>query len=336
MEPILFAASAPEPEQREWLAYLRAELAPHPVWALGELPDPAQVRVAIVANPPQGALAALPRLGLVQSLWAGVEKLLADPTIPPEVPLARMVDPQMNLAMAETALWATLSLHRGFFTYAYQQAQRQWRQLPQLRAGEIRVAVLGAGQMGAATARRLVQMGYRVTTWSRSFRPHLQLAATSGGPAGGLDAEGEVPQPAERLQHVHGEAALRGLLAESDIVINLLPLTPCTRGLFNAERLGWMPAGASLVNLARGAHVVLPDLLSALARGQLHHAVLDVFEAEPLPEESPLWSHPRVTVLPHAAALTDPRSAAAIAAANVRAWLAGQPVANLVDRSRGY
>ena len=126
------------------------------------------------------------------------------------------------------------------------------------------------------------------------------------------------------------------MLARAHIVVNLLPLTPATRGLFDARLFARCRRGASLVNLARGAHVVDADLLGALDSGHLHHAVLDVFQTEPLPADHPFWSHPRVTVLPHAAAQTDPRSAAAVAAANVRALRAGRPIAHEVDRARGY
>jgi glyoxylate/hydroxypyruvate reductase A len=133
-----------------------------------------------------------------------------------------------------------------------------------------------------------------------------------------------------------GLTALAPLLGCSDIVVNLLPLTDDTRGLFDATRLAWMKPGAALINLARGAQVVEADLLAALDRGQLSRAVLDVFQREPLEVSHPFWPHPSVTVLPHAAALTDPRSAARVVAANVRALRRGQPLANLVDRRRGY
>jgi glyoxylate/hydroxypyruvate reductase A len=135
---------------------------------------------------------------------------------------------------------------------------------------------------------------------------------------------------------VHGEAALPPLLAQADIVVNLLPLTPATAGLLDAARLSLLPPHASLVNLGRGAQVVEADLLAALDAGRLRHAVLDVFREEPLPADHPFWRHPRVTVLPHVAALTDPRSAAAVVAANVRAWAAGETLNHRVDRARGY
>jgi len=270
------------------------------------------IDVALVANPTPGSLRDLPRLGFIQSLWAGVDRLLLDPTVPAQVPLARMVDPAMNDAMAQTALWAVLSLHRGFFGYATQQHRALWQAQPWRRADEVGVAVLGLGQMGRRSALCLADQGYRVLGWSA--RP----AQVDGVPT------------------FAGTDALPAVLAQAQVVVNLLPLTAATRGLFDAAAFAQMPRGAALVNLARGAHVVEADLLTALASGQLGHAVLDVFEHEPLPAGHPFWSHPAVTVLPHVAAPTDPRSAALIAARNVQAWRAGAEPAHLVDRSRGY
>jgi len=303
-------------ERQAWLQALRAAMPGERIEASLERLDPAEVDIALVANPPPGSLQGLPALRLVQSLWAGVDRLLADPTLPAGVPLARMVDPAMSAAMAETALWAVLALQRGFFAYARQQAAGRWQALPQRRSDEMQVAVLGLGEMGCAVAARLAAQGYRVRGWRQG---------------GSRSAERAAPVPASE-----GPDALVPLLAGSDIVVNLLPLTPRTMGLFDARTLAAMKPGAALVNLARGAHVVEADLLAALASGQLLQAVLDVFQTEPLPPGHPFWAHPQVTVLPHAAAQTDPRSAAAVAAANVRALRAGQALAHRVDRERGY
>jgi glyoxylate/hydroxypyruvate reductase A len=281
-----------------WRRELRAALHAADVAADWDA-DAAQAEVAVVANPPPGALATSKRLRLIQSLWAGVDRLLGDASLPPEVPLARMVDPVMNAAMAETALWATLALQRGFFAYARQQRQGLWRVLPQRRADELQVLVLGQGEMGRTATERLRQQGYRVSGWRR-----------------GIDLE---PQ-----------------LSHSQIVINLLPLTPQTGALLNASFFAALPPGAAIVNLGRGGHVVDADLLAALDSGHLQHAVLDVFQTEPLPAEHRYWSHPKLTLLPHAAALTDPRSASAVVAANLRALRDGLPLRHLVDRSRGY
>jgi glyoxylate/hydroxypyruvate reductase A len=318
---ILLAGDFDAAERDRWRAALDAALAPRCPgarwWCEGEAFDPAAIGVAVVANPPPGTLRALPNLALVQSLWAGVDRLLADATLPPHVPLVRMVDPAMNEAMAQTVLWAVLALHRGFFAYARRQRERQWRPHAQRRADEVTVTLLGLGQMGLAAARRLVPLGYRVQGWTL----HASPAADDG------------------IVRAAGRDALARLLARTDVVVNLLPLTPATRGLIDARFLAALPQGAALVHVARGAHVVEADLLAALDAGHLRDAVLDVFATEPLPPGHPFWAHPRVTVLPHAAALTDERSAAAVVAANLAAWRAGQPPQELpgwVDRARGY
>lgn len=301
-------------ERARWLQELQLAM-PGEEWVLQAPATPAQaqgVELAVVANPPHGSLQNLPNLRLIQSLWAGVDKLLTDPTLPIDVPLARMVDPAMNEAMVQTALWAVLSLHRGFFDVLRQQGQVLWQPPEQCRAHEWQVLVLGLGELGGRAARSLAGLGYRVSGWS-----------TRGSRLDGVRTGS-------------GTSELAPLLAQADTVINLLPLTPQTRGFFDAERLSAMKRGATLVNLARGAHVVEADLLAALDSGQLHHAVLDVFNVEPLPADHPFWRHRKVTVLPHTAAQTDPRSAAQVVAANLRALREGRPLAHLVERRKGY
>lgn len=317
--PILLLGTFDAEASARWTEALQAALPDDALWC----PDPAtppesiadqlaQTEIAIVASPPPGWLTRCPKLGLIQSLWAGVDRLLNDPTLPAAPVLSRMVDPAMSTAMAETAHWAVLGLHRHYFDYALQQQTRHWHPLPQRRADEVRVTVLGLGQMGRTTALRLRAAGYRVRGWQRQ-----------GPSPSGVDV-------------TRGRDALPHLLADTDIVVNLLPLTSDTTGLLDRAFFAHLPRGASLINLARGAHVIEADLLEALNTGALHRAVLDVFATEPLPKPHPLWIHPQVTVLPHAAALTDERSAAHIAAAHIQLWRAGQPVPHRVDRGRGY
>jgi glyoxylate/hydroxypyruvate reductase A len=297
---ILVAAGFDDDEWAAWWPVLQAALPGEHLLRDRETVALQEIDIALVANPPPGSLCDLPNLRLIQSLWAGVDRLLGDATVPADVPLARMVDPAMNATMAQTALWAVASLQRDFFDYAVQQRAGVWKPHPLRRADEITVAVLGMGQMGQAAAHLLRQHGYRVIGWRRSAGP------------------------------------LEEVLVQAGIVINLLPLTPDTRGVFNAAIFSEMPRGASLVNLARGAHVVEADLLAALDGGHLRRAVLDVFATEPLPATHPFWSHPAITVLPHIAAPTDPRSAAAIAARNIAALRRGEPLQHRVDRARGY
>lgn len=312
---LLLAGRFDDAERDLWCEALAAALPGHSLLLEADEAVRREIEVAIVANPPSGELQGLPRLRLVQSLWAGVERLLADPTLPANVPIARMVDPALAAAMAETALWAVLSLHRGFFDYQRQQRQSLWCQLAQRRADEVTITLLGFGAMGRACAAALQRAGYRVCAWTRS-------------PA--TDADGA------QMERIHGREALRQRLAETEIVINVLPLTADTRGLLDAAFFAALRPQAALVNLGRGAHVVDVDLLAALDSGRMRHAVLDVFRAEPLPATHRYWQHERVTVLPHAAALTDVRSAAQVAAANVQALVAGGPLMHLVHRERGY
>ena len=311
---VLLAGDFDAGEREQWRQALGAAM-PEARWHARDDRgfDPGCVTAAVVANPPAGSLVGLPRLALIQSLWAGVDRLLADPTLPEDVPIARMVDPAMNRAMAETALWAVIALQRDFFTYARQQRQGLWLQHAQRRPDEWPVLVLGMGEMGRTAARALATAGYPVTGWSS--RP---------GPADGS------------LRRVAGDVELWRALPQARVLVNLLPLTARTEGLLGARLFEALPRGAALVNLARGRHVVDDELLAALDAGQLSHAVLDVFRQEPLPPAHPFWSHERVTLLPHVAAQTDSRSAAAVAVANLRALRDGQPVAHLVDRERGY
>jgi glyoxylate/hydroxypyruvate reductase A len=310
---ILLVGEFSEGEYTQWHATLAACLPrgetlylPHDDF------DPASIDVALVANPPVRSLAHLPNLRLIQSLWAGVDRLLSDPTLPPDVPIVRLVDSNLTQAMTECALAAVMFLHRQLPAYARQQASSVWKKLPQPLAQERRVGALGFGQLGRAVARALVALSFDVGAWSAGAHTD------------------------ERIKTWSGPAGLRSLIERTDILINLLPLTPETSGILNAQLFRQLPKGASIINLARGRHLNENHLLEALAEGQISCAILDVFEDEPLPPEHPFWSHPRVIVLPHIAAVTDLKTAAKIAAENVEEFRAGRMPAPLVARSRGY
>jgi len=296
-----------------WLAALTRHLPPGETLTLAcECTDKGTIDIALAANPPWGTLATFPNLRFVQSLWAGVDRLLADPALPIDITIARLVDPEMAQAMLEGTVAATLYVHRQYPAYLRQQAQATWNQLPQPTAARRRVGLLGLGQMGLPVARALVSLGFEVHAW------------------------GQHPRSAPDCPYSWGDAGLQTVLAQADILINLLPLTPATRGILNSHLFAQLPRGATLINFGRGAHLQDDDLLEALRAGQLGHAVLDVFQQEPLPPGHSFWAHPRITVLPHVAATTDPDTAAPIAMRNVAAFREGRELTGVVSRDRGY
>ncbi len=280
------------------------------VWP--ELGDPRDIDAALVWQPPPGLLATLPNLKLILSLGAGVDHILADPQLPGDVPIVRLVDPYMTTAMSEYVLFQVLRLHRQDLAYAAQQRERRWRPLPQANASSRRVGLLGLGALGGDAARKLRALGFDVAGWSRTRRVMPGIACYEG--ANGLAS----------------------LLARSEILVCLLPLTPATTGILDARLFAALPQGASLVNCGRGAHLVERDLLAALESGQLSAAVLDVFRDEPLPPEHPFWGHPRIVVTPHVAAYTHAPTAASVVAEALRRLRDGHPLLNQVDRQRLY
>ncbi|MGH8635763.1 MAG: 2-hydroxyacid dehydrogenase [Burkholderiales bacterium] len=265
--------------------------------------------MAIVATHPAGTFAPLPRLKLIQSLWMGVENILADAEVPRGVPLARLIDPGMVHAMAETVIASVLDWHRHLYRYRAQQRERKWKAHAQWLPADRTVGLLGLGELGGYAAARLVALGFKVCGWSR--RP-------------------------KSLEGVQCSTDLDEVVAKSQALVCLLPLTARTRGVLNARAFARMPKGGCIINVARGAHVVAPDLVAALDSGQLAHAYLDVFDQEPLPADSALWAHPGITITPHVAALTEPRTAVAKIVENVERVRRGAAPLNLVDRDAGY
>lgn len=313
LPPIAFVTRLSPEEEQDWLEVLRRTMPEERILPFRELmPEERRLaEIAIVANPDPADVAALPGLSFIHSLWAGVERLVMElgVTAPP---IVRLVDPELSRVMAEAVLAWTFYLQRDMPAYRKAQSERRWIQRDYRHPAEVSVGLLGLGALGSLSAARLIEAGFRVEGWSRT------------------------PKDMPEITTHHGEAGLDTLLAASDIVVCLLPLTAETRGLLNAEQLARMPEGASLINFARGAVVVADDLIAALDSGHLDHAVLDVFEVEPLPEASPFWSHPKVTVLPHISAPTTPATAAKIVAANIAGWRRNGALPATVDRGRGY
>ncbi len=274
--------------------------------------DAEAVTHAAIWMPPAGLFSRFPKLQVIFALGAGVDKLLRRDDISESVTIIRLTDAGMAQQMSEYCLYGVLHYQRQMDIYQQQQRANRWLPQSARLAKDIRVTVLGLGQLGAHVARTLAAMGYRVRGWSRQ------------------------PRQIDALDCVHGETALRDLLAQTEVLFSVLPATPETRHLLNNERLGWLPKDAAIINAGRGSLIDQEALLKHLDEGHLRFALLDVFAEEPLAEDHPLWRHPRVIITPHVAANTIPEEAVAQIAANLRALANGGPVTGRVDRQAGY
>ncbi len=296
----------------EWRRLLAAELPGLDVRMFPEIGEPGEIDVAAIARVPPGTLAGLPRLRLIISLLAGQETLLADRTLPAHVPIVRAGNPAGDAMMNENALLHVLRHHRLLPEYLLAQQRRGWKRLPVLRASERKVGVMGLGQIGLGAAKYLRDHGFDTAGWSRTAKP------------------------ADGIAVFRGRDQLAAFLGRSEIVVNLLPLTGETENILDRVAFAAMPKGAALVNLARGQHVVDRDLIAALDSGHLAAATLDVFREEPLGKESPLWQHPRITVMPHVSRRHDPIDIVPRIAENLRRLAEGKPLSQMVDRAAGY
>jgi glyoxylate/hydroxypyruvate reductase A len=312
-ETIPLVTRLAQKDEQKWLAALREKLPIYNVKSFTELDraERSAARVAICANPDPAHIAALPNLVWLQSLWSGVERLVAE--LPASSPaIIRLRDPQLAASMAEAVLAGVLYLHRHMPAYLRQQQNRIWQGIDQPNAGQRKIGILGLGDMGAAAARLLLAPGFAVAGWSRS------------------------PKNIEGIKCLHGDDGLGLITASSDILVILLPLTKATRALVDSDFLAHMPPGAGIINFGRGPIIDSAALLAALESGHVSHALLDVFEREPLPAGSPLWSHPGITIWPHIAAVTSIDTASKIAAENINTFLRDGTIPEAVSRSRGY
>ncbi len=311
---ILLAIQGWEPDV--WLDRFRALGGGREVRLIPEIGDPDTIEYACAWKAPPGLLAGLPNLRAIFSLGAGVDHLLSDSSLP-DVPIVWIIDPDLTMRMTEYVVLHVLLHHRRFKKYDENQRARVWRDERDPAASEVRVGIMGLGVLGLAAARALGTLGFSLAGWSRT------------------------PKAAAGVTVFAGEAGLRPFLARTDILVSLLPLTPETRGMLGYELFQGLArdgalGGPVLINAGRGGVQVEADILRALDDGTLAGASLDVFEREPLPAESPLWTHPRVFVTPHNAAQSDPRALTRYVLAQIERFERGLPLENVVDRRRGY
>ena len=300
----------PRDEAGEWRAAVVAALPDATIFVWPDAPRSPDY--ALVWKPPAELFARARSARAIFNLGAGVEALLAVPTLPDDVPVIRLEDAGMAVQMAEYVTLAVLRAYREADAYVVQQREGRWQPRTRIAKSAFGVGFLGFGVLGQAVASALAPFGFPIRAWSRGRK------AFPG------------------VESFAGRAELRTFLATSQVLACLLPSTAETTSLLDRAALEALPSGAHLVNVARGGIVVDDDLIMLLDRGHLASATLDVFREEPLPSGHPFWHHPRITVTPHTSAVTQVKDSVAQVAAKIQALERGEPVTGIVDRARGY
>ncbi len=299
-----------------WIAAIkdrRPDIEAVPLAELGDSDEArASVDYALVWQPDPGFLASLPNLKLIVSVGAGLDHLTNDPLLPRHLPTVRMVDPGLTQGMSEYCAWGVLSLHRLFVPLLNSQASGAWQVVHAPIASNTRVGVLGFGVLGSRAGEALQALGFQVCGWSRSAKQHDSIPLYSG------------------------DDGLAEMLPTCDYLVLLVPATPDTFHLIDADFLARCKPGVGIVNAGRGSLIDDDALLEALDSGQAGGAVLDVFHQEPLPSDHPYWQHPKVIVTPHVAALTYPETGGEHVVAAINALETGEPLPALVNWDRGY
>ncbi|MGO1119795.1 2-hydroxyacid dehydrogenase [Rhodovibrionaceae bacterium A322] len=295
-----------------WIDPLQEQMPELEIQVWPDIGDPEAIEYALMWKPDPGMLAGLPNLKAIFSLGAGIDHLASDPLLPRHIPTTRMVDPGLTSGMTEYVVMQVLFHHRTMLDYRDLQSKKDWRELDYRAAWNRKVTVLGLGVLGSDAAEKLSMLRLDVAGWARS------------------------PKSIEGVTCYHGADGFEEALARSEILVNLLPLTEDTRGILNKETFNKLPKGACVINVARGGHLIEEDLLEALESGQVDSATLDVFQTEPLQQESPLWDHPRVVITPHMSSITIPETACLSVVENIRRIEAGQDPLHVVDFDKGY
>jgi len=308
-----FVSGCDEETTNLWLEHLQEQMSEYKIIPFEKLSEEQKLSstVAIVANPNPKDIAQLKNLKWIQSLWAGVEKLLQD--LPnSSFKIVRMTDPQLANSMAESVLAWTLYLHKNMPLYLKQQKQKQWKQHIETLPEERNILVLGLGNLGKESAKKLKENGFSVSGWARSKKSIVGVTT------------------------FYGNDGLTQALKSADIVVCLLPLTDETKNLLDKPKLDLLHKKASLINFARGAIIDYEYLAKRLDKKELCHAVLDVFDIEPLPSSSSLWENENITVLPHISAPTNMKTASKIASRNILEYFEKGIIPAFVDTNKGY
>ena len=309
MKAIIKVGGARAPWWKEHISSLLPEME---IFLAEETVDKSTIDFAIVWKPGPGWLKTFPNLKCIVSIGAGIDHILCDPDLPREIPIIRTTGRDLSLRMREYVTLHVLRLHRRLPEVEAVQTQREWLQIVEPPANERKVGIMGLGNLGADCAYALTKIGFDVAGWARSEKS------------------------IESVTCFVGDAQLTDFLNRTEILVCMLPLTPETEGILNADLFKKLPKGARIINVARGQHLVDDDLLEAIKSGDIAAATLDVFHQEPLPIDHLFWDHPDILVTPHIASLIDPAAGGERIAENIRAFNKGEYLADLVPLDRGY
>jgi len=303
---------SPTRETDSWVQAIKELDVRIDVFVYPEKIDLLEVEFILAWNHPYGSFKKYSNLKCISSMGAGVDYLLKDPELPEHVGLIRVVDPELSKTMFEFILAMLLNQMRGLTRFKRYQMTSEWKPKSYQRIEDVRVGIMGLGEIGTYVTERLLNLGFKVSGWAQSAKPNLKVDVSLG-----LDQ-------------------LKAFMTNCDFLVCLLPSTPKTQGLLNKETLQYLPKGAKLINVARGDILVENDLIHLLDDEHLSQASLDVFQQEPLAENHPFWTHPKIDITPHVASLTNPKTVAPQIVENYWRMKKGEQLLHEVSRVKGY
>ncbi|WP_299619272.1 glyoxylate/hydroxypyruvate reductase A [uncultured Tenacibaculum sp.] len=299
-------------DPKPWQEALQAKLPNATIEIYPNVTDPKAITFALCWKPESNILAKFPNVKVVQSVGASVEHIIQSQDLASDCVVTRIVDDRLSKDLFEFVLTGILSHIKRFADYQKAQKEKQWQQKPYKTIQNTSIGILGLGKIGTHVATKLAQVGFTVKAWSRSEKT------------------------LENVSCFHGNEGLINTLKNTDILINILPLTSAIENILNLKHLSQLNKNGYLINVGRGEHLVENDLLTLLNNQHLSGALLDVFRTEPLPEDHPFWKHENITITPHIAAITNIETASDIVVSNYKSLSNGKEFINVVSIQKGY
>lgn len=307
-----FLIVCPGKNPQKWVEELQNQHPGLNIYVYPEEHDKEEVEFALVWNHPRGLFKNYPNLKVVASMGAGVDHITADPELPEDIKITKVVDEQLTKDMSAFVLGLVMDHILNLPFYRLQETRQEWTPVDYKRTRDVKIGVMGMGVLGTAVAKNLDYLGFPVTGWAKTSK----------------DIDG--------IKTFFGDEGKDEFLAQTEILICLLPLTPATEGILNKELFEKLPEKAYIINVARGEHLVEHDLLEMVNSGHLSGAALDVFREEPLPKEHPFWEHHKIQITPHVASVTRPESVVPQIVDNYERMKEEEPLQNLVEKKKGY